>query len=290
MNKLVTAILVLTALSAIGAGGHDGASYSTDAPIAPATVTDITVESRNILSPAAVTVALPEGYSADSPEGWPVVYLLNGHGGNNRSWSTITRLDSLATEYDMIFVCPDGRNSWYWDSPVVKEMQMESYIIDELIPYIDSHYRTRADRTGRAITGLSMGGHGALWLALRHLPLFGAAGSTSGGVDIMPYPTKWNIPDRLGPYASNPRRWREHSVKSLTDTLQPGRIELIFDCGTSDFFYKINCRLDSTLKAHGVEHVYLTSPGGHTPQYWRRSIEPQLEFFHKYFSKQSDNP
>lgn len=256
------------------------------AAVVAARTEDVKVPTDKLSSPGDVTVVLPEGYDPEAEDPYPVVYLLNGHGGNNRSWSTVTNLDSLATEFDMIFVCPDGRNSWYWDSPVDPTMQMESYIVDDLVPYIDSHYRTRTDRGGRAVTGLSMGGHGALYLAMRHQNLFGAAGSTSGGVDIMPFPKNWNMKDRLGEQSANPRRWRDHSVMTHADTLTPGRLALIFDCGTSDFFFKVNNRLDSLWRERGVEHTYLTSPGAHTPSYWRRSIEPQLEFFNAFFNRQ----
>lgn len=268
-------------------GSHPAIGGAPSAPSAPApaSITDITVDSRCITSPAKVTVVLPEGYDSLAADPYPVVYLLNGHGGNNRSWSTVTRLDSLATEFDMIFVCPDGRNSWYWDSPVDSSMQMESYIVGELVPYIDSHYRTRADRTGRAITGLSMGGHGALWIGVRHSDMFANVGSTSGGVDIVPFPKRWNMADHLGSYAANKDRWRRHSVMAAVDTLSANRLNIIFDCGKSDFFFKVNNTLDSLLTARGIQHTYLTSPGAHTPQYWARSILPQLEFFHRQFSK-----
>ena len=92
-------------------------------------------------------------------------------------------------------------NSWYFDSPVLKDFQYESFYTKTLVPYIDAHYRTVASRQGRAITGLSMGGHGALFLAMRHTDLFGACGSMSGGVDIRPFPLNWNIPDVLGEMA-----------------------------------------------------------------------------------------
>ena len=74
--------------------------------------------------------------------------------------------------------------SWYWNSPVDPKSQYETFISDELIKAIDSKYKTIKNRTGRAITGLSMGGHGALYLAIKHQDVFGAAGSMSGGVDI----------------------------------------------------------------------------------------------------------
>lgn len=274
MHSLLTAaIAILTCLAAA------------TTLVEPARIIDVAVPTRYLAGDEAVTIVLPEGYSADDSDPYPVLYLLNGHGGNNRSWSTITRLDSLATEYDMIIVCPDGRNSWYWDSPVNDSLQMESFIINDLIPYIDSRYNTRTDRLGRAVSGLSMGGHGALWLAMRHQNVFGSAGSTSGGVDITPFPSRWNMKDALGLQKENPRRWRDHSVMTVADTLSPGRLNIIFDCGTSDFFFKVNNRLDSLWRAHGVEHTYLTSPGAHTPAYWRRSIEPQLTFFNTIFNQ-----
>ena len=90
----------------------------------------------------------------------------------------------------LIFVCPNGENSWYWDSPLNKDSQFETFVSRELVSYVDGHYRTLPSREKRAITGLSMGGHGALWLAIRHQDVFGAAGSTSGGLDIRPFPDK----------------------------------------------------------------------------------------------------
>lgn len=252
----------------------------------PGKIGELSVQSKYITSPAKITVALPEGYNPmDTATRYPVVYLLNGHGGNNRSWSTVTALDSLASLYSMIIVCPDGRNSWYWDSPIDKNMQMESYITRELIPFVDTTFNTRANREGRAITGLSMGGHGGLWLGWRHPELFANCGATSGGVDIRPFPKNWNMADRLGPKDSNPKRWDEHTVMTLVPTLKDGVYNIIFDCGTEDFFFKVNNALDRELTKRGITHTYLTSPGSHNGTYWKKSIGPQLEFFHRAFTR-----
>ena len=67
---------------------------------------------------------------------------------------------------------PDGKNTWYWDSPLNADVRYETFISNELVKYVDSHYKTVADRKGRAITGLSMGGHGAMWNGLRHSDVF----------------------------------------------------------------------------------------------------------------------
>ena len=136
--KRITAIIILT-LSIIAA----------------VTATEIhEIKSRYIPSPAKITVALPAGYNPAEAHRWPVTYLLNGHGGDHTTWGKLVNLDSLATANSMIIVCPAGLDSWYWDAPADPSMKMESYIIRELIPWVDSHYTTRTDRSGRAISGL----------------------------------------------------------------------------------------------------------------------------------------
>lgn len=247
-----------------------------------------TVPTSNLPVEAKVSVAVPECYDTDTFKRYPVVYLLNGHGGDHTSWGKVTDLDSLATLHGMIIVCPAGLNSWYWDSPVEPDLKMESYITCDLVAWVDANYRTLACASQRAITGLSMGGHGGLWLALRHPELFGNAGSTSGGVDFRPWPGSWNIADRLGSYKENKKRWYDHTVMSLVDLPSARRINIIFDCGTEDFFFEVNNRLHRELTSRGISHVYLTSPGEHKSSYWCRSIIPQLKFFEKNFAAARD--
>ncbi len=90
-------------------------------------------------------------------------------------------LTTYADRYNVLIVCPDGQNSWYLDSPVKPTVRYETFMTAELLPFVDKRYRTQPDRQHRAITGLSMGGHGALFLAMRHRDLYGQAGSLSGG-------------------------------------------------------------------------------------------------------------
>lgn len=242
------------------------------------------VPTTNIPVPGKVSIAVPEGYTDLSKNTYPTIYLLNGHGGDHTSWPSYINLDSLATVYNVIFICPSGLNSWYFDSPVNPKMKMESYIVKDLVPWIDKNFQTTADRSQRAITGLSMGGHGALWIAFRHSDLFGNAGSTSGGVDFLPWKDRWNIPDALGAYNTHAINWSTHTVASLVDSLIPDQINIIFDCGTEDFFYQVNANLDRDLTTRKIPHAFLTSPGAHNPAYWSKSILPQLDFFHRHFN------
>ncbi|MDD2962028.1 MAG: alpha/beta hydrolase family protein [Muribaculaceae bacterium] len=238
------------------------------------------------------TVILPAQYFDEEmqEEQYPVVYLLHGYAGDYSSWSKIKpNIDALATDLGFIFVCPDGKKSWYWDSPIDKKSQFESYITQELVPYIDDNYRTMPTSQMRAITGLSMGGHGAFWLAIRHPELFSIVGCMSGGVNILPFAQKWNMKELLGDYDSNKERWNDYTVINLVPKLKKGQLKIIFDCGVSDFFYDVNLGLHKALLEKGIEHDFISRPGVHNWDYWRNSLDYQLLFFQKAFEAHSAN-
>lgn len=231
-----------------------------------------------------VSVITPDGYRADAETPYDVVYLLHGHSGNHNSWYKLAGVGPHADRYGVILVCPDGANSWYWDSPVNDSMRYETFVAKELVEWVDANYRTNAVRTGRAIAGLSMGGHGALYLAIRHQQTFGAAGSTSGGVDIRPFPKNWNMSESLGTIEENPQYWEEYTVTNMVHLIPTdGSLALIIDCGTDDFFYKVNCEFHEKLVARGVPHDFYTRPGVHRWPYWTVSVQYQLLFFENYF-------
>lgn len=249
-------------------------------------VDTISIESRYIASPAKAVVAVPANYFSDSnTKNYPVVYLLHGYSDDYAYYSTKMDIAKAASDYGIIIVCPDGRDSWYWDSPVDPKMQMESFITQELVPAVDCRYRTIDSASRRAIAGLSMGGQGSLWLAIRHPDIWGNAASMSGGVDITPekFHTKWKMARSLGSYDSYPQRWSEHSITNLVKDLKPETINIYIACGTGDFFYKVNCDLDRRLNEAKIPHVYVTAPGGHSWDYWGRTIYPILDFFTSNF-------
>lgn len=232
------------------------------------------------------TVVVPEQYYDPDlqEEQFPVVYLLHGATGSHQDWPTKADLDDIASEYGIIIVCPDGQDSWYLDSPIDPKMQFETFISQELVNWIDHNYRSIADRRYRAITGLSMGGHGALWNAWRHPDVFGACGSMSGGLDITKFPDKWQVDKRLGKFAENQQRWTEHSVASLVPTLKAGQLAIIIDDGTDDIFYKVNCDLHESLLKRNIGHDFTIRPGNHSWGYWVNSLDYHILFFVKYFA------
>lgn len=253
-------------------------------------VADVVVRSEAMNKDIHNLVMLPDGY--DGEKSYPVVYLLHGWGMKYHEWLRVQRdLPKLATQHGLILVCPDGANSWYWDSPVNPALRYETYVSKELTDYVRTHYKTVDDKRFRAITGLSMGGHGALWLAIRHQDTFGACGAMSGGVDIRPFPGRWNIADSLGEYENNPERWAAHTVMTQLHLIRPG-LAIIIDCGTEDFFFEVNENLHRELLARKVPHDYISRPGVHNARYWRNSILYQLLFFAEHFraAQQSASP
>jgi S-formylglutathione hydrolase FrmB len=114
---------------------------------------------------------------------YPVVYLLHGFGDTYRTWVTyVPAIKEDADVFHFIIVCPDGGRSWYYDSPVEPAYKYETFISQELVSWVDQNYKTKKDRSARGITGLSMGGHGGMFLSFKHQDVYGAAGSMSGGV------------------------------------------------------------------------------------------------------------
>lgn len=247
-----------------------------------AKVDTLLVKSPSMNKDIEVVVVSPD--VADT-KACPVIYLLHGYGGNAKTWIGISDLPKIADDKGLFFVCPDGKNTWYWDSPLNADVRYETFISNELVSYVDSHYKTVADRKGRAITGLSMGGHGAMWNGLRHSDVFSAAGSTSGGVDIRPFPKNWEMSIQLGEKDQYPDNWERYTVINLVPTLKKGQIALIFDCGDSDFFLEVNKNYHEALLVQGIDHDFITRPGNHDSHYWNNSIDYQILFFYKHFRK-----
>lgn len=218
----------------------------------------------------------------------PVVYLLHGHGGNAKDWLSIKpELKDISEHENIIFVCPDAKDSWYWDSPKDSSYRYETFFINELIPYIDAKYPTTKKRTARAITGLSMGGHGAIWLAFRHKDIFGAVGSTSGGLDIRPFPNNWEISKKLGKECDNQGVWDNHTAINQISLIKNGDLSIIIDCGYGDFFFEVNNDFHKKLLKYQINHDFLVRPGIHHRDYWKNSIDYHILFFKKYFTTQS---
>lgn len=248
-----------------------------------ATVDSVAAHSDAMHKDIKCVVIKPSSYNGK--KNFPVVYLLHGYSGNQLDWiSNVPAIKNYADEDSIIIVCPDGNyNSWYFDAPMDATVRYETFVSKELTNYIDDHYKTVRNRTGRGITGLSMGGHGAFYLAFKHQDVFGAAGSMSGGLDIRPYPLKWDMAKLLGTYKEHPENWETNTDINLIHLLTPNSLAIIFDCGTDDFFYKVNVAMHEKLLYAGIPHDFIVRPGQHNWEYWTNAVSYQLLFMKHYF-------
>ena len=237
-------------------------------------------------------VVLPNSY-AKGKAVYPVLYLLHGAYGHFSDWLSSTPnknvVKNLADQFNIIIVMPEGETfSFYLDSPVNKGSQFETYITEEVIQKIDKTYRTVNDKKGRVIAGLSMGGHGALYLSAKHPELFCAAGSMSGAVDMGGLGNT-ELKDKInklfepvfGPEGAPQEVYASYSVMNMVEKMKKNKLALIMDCGVDDFLIEPNRELHRRLVYAKVPHDYTERPGAHTWEYWENALPYQVLFFSK---------
>jgi S-formylglutathione hydrolase FrmB len=258
-------------------------------PLLASRIDTVRIFSQAMQKEIPAIVITPDTYTG-SEEAYPVVYLLHGYSDTYTGWLTKAKVvPKLADRHQFIIVLPDGGyNSWYIDSPEDPDSQYETHIAEEVVSYVDKNYRTIAERDGRAISGLSMGGHGGLFLGIRHQDTFGAAGSMSGGVDLTYDIHRWEIDEKLGAYRQYPERWDSLSVVNMLDQVRPGKLKIIVDCGTNDFFFEINRNLHRRMLSAGIPHDYIERPGRHNWAYWDNAVQYQVLFFSNFFDAQRE--
>lgn len=270
-------------------------------------------------------VYLPPSYSQGNRR-YPVAYYLHGYSGNEADWLTLAEIDRVADSVfaagapEMILVMPDGDDGWYtdWAEPqsydacltdtllprrgttyCTERQGYATYIARDLVAHVDSTYRTRADRRHRGIAGLSMGGYGAISLALSYPAVFGAAASHSGVLSplyIGPHPfappaqyhrsmdSVWTA-RRMAwatfrpAFGDDTASWYARDPAHLARRLRAagGPMPALFvDGGTDDGLIDESRAFHAELVALGVPHRYAEWPGGHDWRYWRAHVGESL--------------
>jgi putative tributyrin esterase len=271
-------------------------------------------------------VYLPPSYWRDTTRRYPVAYYLHGLGGAEGDWVAKGSIDVAADSLfatgtsEMIIVMPDGDDGWYttWvhqisfrscadtlhvESPdryCVERERYDDYVAHDVVRFVDSRYRTLADREHRGVGGLSMGGYGALSLALHYPDVFAAAASHSGVLSPMyvgphPFvapPRYATTPEEIRPttgffqryssfWGSDLARWREADVGQSAELLLRRKSvmpAMFIDCGSDDGFVDQNRALHWELTRLGVTHEYAEWPGAHTWRYWSTHVRKSLSW------------
>jgi S-formylglutathione hydrolase FrmB len=260
------------------------ALFSIITTLSRASVDTVSIYSNSMHRNIRTVVVKPVSYGT---ERLPVVYLLHGAFGDYANWiKRVPHIQQLADLHKMIVVCPDGGwTSWYFDSPVDSTYRFETFVGVEVPEYIDAHYNTIAERKGRAITGLSMGGHGGIFLGFRHADLFSACGSTSGALHVTTITNRYDVNKRLGDTIANKKYWVEWSALKVVEQYPKDSLSIIIDCGLDDFVLPMNRLMHEKLQRLKIPHDYIERPGKHDWAYWSASIDYQLLFFRKHFNK-----
>lgn len=226
---------------------------------------------------AGVDVILPDP-GAKGP--FSVMYLLHGLSDDHSVWMRRSAIERHVGGLPLIVVMPDGGRGFYSDAGV--GFAYETAIARDLINYIDEMFYTRAERAGRCIGGLSMGGYGALKFALRFPHMFCSAHSHSGAVDFGHNDQRWADTDRAAEFARiiGPKPKGGHYdlyalAKKIDKKLLPA---LRIDCGVDDFLIEQNREFHQYLLNQKIDHEYEEFPGEHSWEYWDTHIQEAIAF------------
>jgi S-formylglutathione hydrolase FrmB len=223
----------------------------------------------------AANVLLPEGEKMSGP--FPVFYLLHGLSDDYTIWHRRTSIERYVQGLPLIVVMPDGGRSFYTDAE--QGYAYETAIIRDLIGYIDRIFPTKAERAGRCIGGLSMGGYGALRLALRFPGMFCSAVSHSGKLDFAR--EEWNGPhaEEFARIVGKHPRGGPNDLFALAEKVDRSLLPALrFDCGTEDALLGCNRDFHIHLQNLGIPHEYAEYPGGHDWAYWDLRVQEAIAF------------
>jgi S-formylglutathione hydrolase FrmB len=258
------------------------------------------LQSRILGETVHYCVMLPPGYdtatAGHSPRRYPVLYFLHGLGDNEQTifkgggWNLIQDIRQKGQLSDFLVVTPEGKRSFYINSADGR-VRYSDFFIREFIPYIESHYSVRRERSARAISGFSMGGYGALRFAFAYPELFSSVSAQSAA--LITEPPHQTMSGLLGAAFGNPidlRHWSQNSpfvlVKRNRTSIRTSGLSIYFNCGREDEFGfdKGAVELHRQLQAEGIQHEYHLYPGNHGAEYFLAHLEEALLVHSRVFA------
>lgn len=250
-----------------------------------------TIQSEYLDCDVPAFVFKPKNY--DTGQEYPLVYLLHGYSADYTQWSKTIDCQDLANKYNTIIVCPEGFTSFYINGYDGK-FQYESFFFEELVPKI--HEELNIDVRNIFISGLSMGGYGALRYLIMHPGYFNSAGATSGALVIDFQQSRrmsqlfWGnnrLNDDLNRLLGNKDTtdWNRNSIVNLLRDNPDFNKPFIFDCGTEDVLYTANLELKSVVDSMKIPTAFISQPGSHNTDYWNKSIEHHFVFFDQMINR-----
>jgi len=260
--------------------------------------------SRMLRQQVHYCVLLPPGYDSTPSARYPVLYFLHGLGGDERTlvesggWNLVEDLRQGAKIGDFLMVTPEAWASFYVNS-VHGQLRYSDFFRQEFMPFVESRFRIRRERRWRAITGISMGGYGALRFAFAYPETFSAVSAQSAAL-MTASPQELNATIRsgtplgglLGTVFGNPidlAHWRDNDPLVLAQRNQAAldRLAIYFNCGRDDQYEFANGAeaLHRQLEREAIRHEYHLYPGDHSASYFLRHFDEVIEFHWRNFAK-----
>jgi S-formylglutathione hydrolase FrmB len=240
----------------------------------------INYHSRSLDKASSFNVIFPDDPGIPRP--WAAFYLLHGLSDDHTIWMRRTSIERYATGLPLVVVMPDGGRGWYTNAVGPGPgYAYEDDLIRDVIGLIDRTFPVKAERSGRAIGGLSMGGYGAVKLGLKHPDMFASVNSHSGALGfprLDPARAAERSPEFVAVFGKSARGGPEDPF-ALIEQIDHGRIPALrIDCGTDDFLIEQNREFHKHLESCRIPHEYEEFPGAHNWEYWDLHVREALAF------------
>ena len=255
----------------------------------------LSMESKILNGSRKYAIYLPPDYET-SERSYPVLYLLHGGGDDQTGWVQFGEvlhitdkaiMEGKATP--MIIVMPDANTGQrgYFNS-MDGFWRYEDFFFEELIPYVESHYRIKREKQFRAVAGLSMGGGGSFIYALHRPDLFSSACPLSASVKISLDDMQQYV-EQQGQKVIRPQLkeyFERYSPLELMQKMPEDELKSIrwyIDCGDDDFVYEGNSLVHIAMRKREIPHEFRIRDGEHTWSYWRSALPEVLAFISTAF-------
>jgi putative tributyrin esterase len=235
--------------------------------------------SRSLKKASSFNIVFPDDPAIPRP--WAVFYLLHGLSDDHTIWMRRTSIERYVAGLPLVVVMPDGGRGWYTNAVSPAGYHYEDDLIKDVVGLVDRTFPVKAERSGRAIGGLSMGGYGAVKLGLKHHEMFASVNSHSGAIGFarrVPEKGRDLSPEFLTIFGENAKGGPEDPF-GLVERIDHGRIPALrVDCGTDDFLIRDNRDFHHHLESLHIAHEYQEYPGGHTWDYWDEHVREAVAF------------
>jgi putative tributyrin esterase len=254
------------------------------------TMIDVTFHSAALKRDMQYRVVLPVNLGASRK--LPVVYLLHGGGGGFRDWSNYSDVARLA-ERGLLLIMPEGHSSYFTNAAERPQDRYEDYIVKELISDVEAKFPAATGRSNRAIVGVSMGGFGAIKLALRHPELFAFAGGLSAALDVPSRPfsikrlEQWRRHRAIfGPWDGQTQKDNDPFV--LAQSAEPAKTPYLFlTCGGQEGLLAVNRKFAALLEQRHFQYEFHAAPGDHNWTQWNERLSSLFQSLSEHFPPSS---